>query len=130
MPLEQPGRRGGRLGAAGKARPTRRDAETRENLLDAAIDSLESATQWLLARKSSDAALAGATPYLRLFGYAAGGCMLAADAIAASRRADGTRRTELARFFAENIAVQAGSLERTVTGGAESILAVQAALAE
>ncbi|HET9718323.1 MAG TPA: acyl-CoA dehydrogenase [Pseudolabrys sp.] len=98
--------------------------------LDAAIDSLESATQWLLARKSSDAALAGATPYLRLFGYAAGGCMLAADAIAASRRADGTRRTELARFFAENIAVQAGSLERTVTGGAESILAVQAALAE
>ncbi|HWC91935.1 MAG TPA: acyl-CoA dehydrogenase, partial [Pseudolabrys sp.] len=33
--------------------------------LNEAVDSLERATQWLLAQKTSDATLAGATPYLR-----------------------------------------------------------------
>ena len=99
--------------------------------LGEAIDSLERATQWLLARKSSDAALAGATPYLRLFGYVAGGCMLAEQALVAAREAsDGVGRTALCRFFAENIAVQAGGLERSVTEGADSITNAQAALAE
>src|SRR3990172_5064622 len=49
------------------------------------VDSLARATQWLLAQKSSDAALAGATPYLRMFGAAAGGCMLAEQALTALR---------------------------------------------
>ncbi|MGI8526512.1 MAG: acyl-CoA dehydrogenase [Pseudolabrys sp.] len=98
--------------------------------LNEALDSLDGATQWLLAQKTSDSALAGATPYLRLFGYAAGGCMLADDALVSLRRGDGASRTALARFFAENIAVQAGGLERVVTTGAESINAAQAALAE
>ena len=95
-----------------------------------AVDSLERATRWLIAQKSSDAALAGAAPYLRLFGSAAGGCMLAEDALASLRAGDGTGRTALARFFAENIAIQARSLERSVTEGAESINGAQAALAE
>ena len=60
--------------------------------LGEAIDSLERATQWLLAQKSSDAALAGATPYLRLFGNAAGGCMLAEQALAALARQRRRRR--------------------------------------
>jgi len=97
--------------------------------LNEAVDSLEHATQWLLAQKPSDATLAGATPYLRLFGSAAGGCMLAAQALAAQREAgDGAGRTALARFFAENIAVQASGLERSVTEGAQSIGAADAAL--
>jgi hypothetical protein len=37
-----------------------------------AIDSLERATVWLLKDPQSEAALAGATPYLRLFAHAAG----------------------------------------------------------
>ncbi|HEY5167603.1 MAG TPA: acyl-CoA dehydrogenase family protein [Pseudolabrys sp.] len=99
--------------------------------LGEAIDSLERATQWLLAQKSSDSALAGATPYLRLFGNAAGGCMLADQALAALRDGgDGAARTALARFFAANIAVQANGLEHTVTEGAASITDAQAALAE
>ena len=77
-----------------------------------AVDSLERATHWLLAQKGSDAALAGATPYLRLFGNAAGGCLLAEQALAALRAGDGAARTALARFFAENIAV-AGLRPRT-----------------
>ncbi|HKS63083.1 MAG TPA: acyl-CoA dehydrogenase [Xanthobacteraceae bacterium] len=94
-----------------------------------AIDSLDRATAWLLGKldKSPDAALAGATPYLRLFASAAGGCALAEDALAASRLnggADAGGRVALARFFAENIAVQAGGLETTVTEGADSVAAV------
>jgi alkylation response protein AidB-like acyl-CoA dehydrogenase len=99
--------------------------------LGEAIDGLERATHWLLAQKSSDAALAGATPYLRLFGNAAGGCMLASQALAALRESsDGAGRTALARFFAENIAVQASGLERSVTEGGASIMQADAALAE
>jgi len=98
--------------------------------LGEAVDSLERATRWLLAQKASDAALAGATPYLRLFGNAAGGCMLADQAVAALRDGDGSGRAALARFFAENIAVQANGLERSVTEGADSITTAQAALTE
>ena len=98
--------------------------------LGEAVDSLERATRWLLTQKSSDTAFAGATPYLRLFGNAAGGCMLAEEALASLRVGDGTGRTALARFFAENLAVQAAGLERSVTEGADSITSGQAALAE
>ena len=89
---------------------------------------MDRATQWLLAQKSSEAALAGATPFLRLFGNAAGGCMLAEQALASLREGNGAARTALARFFAENIAVQASGLERSVTEGADSINSAQAAL--
>ncbi|MGH6788963.1 MAG: acyl-CoA dehydrogenase [Pseudolabrys sp.] len=98
--------------------------------LGEAIDSIERATQWLLAQKSSDAALAGATPYLRMFANAAGGCMLAEDALAGLRSGNGDAgRTALARFFAENLAVQASGLERTVVEGADSVNGADAALA-
>ena len=96
--------------------------------LGEAIDSLERATQWILAQKSPEAGLAGATPYLRLFGNAAGLGMLADQALASLRAGDGAARTALARFFAENIAVQAAGLERGVTEGAESVNNSQAAL--
>jgi acyl-CoA dehydrogenase len=90
-----------------------------------AIESLDRATAWLLAKLESnpDAALAGATPYLRLFAYAAGGTMLANEALAAMRAsgADPAARIALTRFFAENMAVQAPALERTVIDGADSI---------
>ncbi len=97
-----------------------------------AIDSLARATEWLLGRidKDADAALAGATPYLRLFGFATGGCLLARQALVAVRNGeDAEPRVALARFFAENFAVQANSLERTVTDGAPSVLGADAALA-
>jgi acyl-CoA dehydrogenase len=99
--------------------------------LSEAVDSLERATTWLLTQKDSDAALAGATPYLRLFGNAAGGCLLAEQALAGLRASgDGAARTALTRFFAENIAVQASGLERVVTEGSGSITDAQAALAD
>ena len=97
-----------------------------------ALDSVERATEWLLGEleKNPQAALAGATPYLRLFANAAGGCMLASEALAALRLTDGepAARVAIARFFAENIAVQASGLERTVTESADSVTAASAAL--
>jgi hypothetical protein len=103
--------------------------------LGEAIDALERATEWLLPKIAGEpeAALAGATPYLRLFGTAAGGCMLAKDALAAARGA--ANRTvsppqlmAAARFFATNIAIGAAGLAETVIEGADSIDAVPAEL--
>jgi hypothetical protein len=96
--------------------------------LSAAIADLERATGWISARLSSDtkSVLAGTTPYLRLFATAAGGCLLANEALAAIRLGGNgahasADRTALARFFAENIAVQSAGLEAAVTEGANSV---------
>jgi acyl-CoA dehydrogenase len=100
--------------------------------LGEALDSLTRATQWLLAQnsKDADAALAGASPYLRLFGITTGGCYLAQQALAALRLGEAAPpRVTLARFFAENFAVQAGGLERAVVEGAPGVLGADAALA-
>jgi acyl-CoA dehydrogenase len=99
--------------------------------LHESIDALERATQWLLAKKDSAEELAGATPYLRLFAMAAGGCLLAEQGLAAVRQStDGAARVALARFFAENMCPQAASLERMVTQGADSVLHAEVALAD
>jgi 3-(methylsulfanyl)propanoyl-CoA dehydrogenase len=97
-----------------------------------ALGSLERASRWLLERVGSapNDALAGATPYLRLFGSALGGCYLASEALAARSEAAGDhgRYVTLARFFAENISVQATSLEKTVTESAEAVTGADAVL--
>jgi acyl-CoA dehydrogenase len=104
--------------------------------LDEAVASLAQATEWILAKlaASPDAALANATAYLRLFASAAGGCMLADEALAAARHAgddgaaDKAGRIAVARFFAENLAVQAPALARIVTTGADAVLAAGAGI--
>jgi acyl-CoA dehydrogenase len=97
-----------------------------------ALGSLERASRWLLERVSSapNDALAGATPYLRLFGSTLGGCMLACEALAARDLGNGDpqRYVTLARFFAENISVQAPALERTVIDSAEAVNGADAVL--
>jgi acyl-CoA dehydrogenase len=101
--------------------------------LEEAVGSLDRATRWMLAHQdgSVNEALAGATPYLRLFAVAAGGCLLAQQALAALRHnADAGSRIALARFFAENVAVQAAALERTVVEGAAGVIGAEAALAD
>lgn len=91
-------------------------------LLEGALNEVEEATDWLLAKLSNgelDAALSGATPYQRLFGLAAGGCYLAKSGLADSEK----DRASLARFYAENFAAECAALKHTVTGGADSLLA-------
>ena len=97
-----------------------------------AVESLSRATDWLIGRldKEPDAALAGASPYLRLFGLATGGCFLARQALTALRHgADAAAPLALTRFFAENCAVTAAALERTVVEGSGSVTGADAALA-
>ena len=99
-----------------------------------ALGSLERASKWLLERVTSapNDALAGATPYLRLFGSTLGGCMLAGEALAAKGNGeaggDPQRYATVARFFAENVTVQAASLEKTVTDSAEAVNGADAVL--
>ena len=91
-----------------------------------ALGALDRASRWLLERlpTAPNDALAGATPYLRLFGSTLGGCMLAGEALAAKSNGDAgdpQRYVTVARFFAENITVQAGSLEKTVTESSDAV---------
>ncbi|TAK47198.1 MAG: acyl-CoA dehydrogenase [Xanthobacteraceae bacterium] len=100
-----------------------------------AFAALERASRWLLETlpKAPNDALAGATPYLRLWGVTLGGCMLADQALAALANADlahiAPRAVASARFFAENITVTAGGLERTITEGAGGVSGADVALA-
>jgi alkylation response protein AidB-like acyl-CoA dehydrogenase len=84
-----------------------------------AVEALGKTTQWLLNKleHEPETALAGATPYLRLFATAAGGCMLARDALVA-KRIGKPGATALARFYATNIATGAAGLAASVTEGA------------
>jgi alkylation response protein AidB-like acyl-CoA dehydrogenase len=96
--------------------------------LDAALDDMEAATRFLqkaLAEGRMPEALAGATPYLRLFGLASGGAYLARGAVAGGDLA----RVSLARFFAENLVSECAALRDRVENGAESLEAASAALA-
>jgi acyl-CoA dehydrogenase len=97
-----------------------------------ALAALDRTSRWLLERLAStpNDALAGATPYLRLFGVTLGGCMLASEALAAGGdgAAEPARYVTLARFFAENLSVQAGALEKTVTESADAVTGADAVL--
>ena len=96
-----------------------------------AIDSLERATTFMLdalAGHATEAALAAASPYLRLFATAQGGALLGANALAAQRAlAAGENdhahagRVQLARFFADNVAPGAPGLAEVVVGGAAAL---------
>ncbi|MGO4717343.1 acyl-CoA dehydrogenase [Bradyrhizobium sp. 2TAF24] len=95
------------------------------------LASLDRAGRWLLERLAAapNDALAGATPYLRLFGSTLGGCLLAKEALAARGDGEGQRYVTLARFFAENVTVQASGLERMVVDGADAVNGADAVLA-
>jgi 3-(methylthio)propanoyl-CoA dehydrogenase len=93
------------------------------------VSTLREATGWIASRGPAEPndALAGATPYLRLFGLVTGGWLLARSALAASRRlrhASGSDAVFLkdkigtARFYAEQLLPQAAGLLPAVTAGA------------
>lgn len=91
--------------------------------LGAAVDSLERATQWMLATMGVDqaSALAGATPYLKLFALAQGGTGLAKKALGLRGEDAGAAALATARFFAEHNAAEAPGLELAVTEGAGAV---------
>ena len=88
--------------------------------LEDAVDALERATAWMLETLKTDArsALAGATPYTRLFGIASGGIWLAKGALAQNRsNGRDPDRIATARFFAEMLSVEAPGLAMAIVEG-------------
>jgi alkylation response protein AidB-like acyl-CoA dehydrogenase len=108
-------------------------ASTRVNLKES-VDSLDLATRWIVQTLPADprAAAAVSVPYLRLFGTALGGWMMARAALAAREKLGrpGADRDFLeaklatARFYAEHELPQSAALAREVTLGADSVLAL------
>src|SRR5579872_3543470 len=95
--------------------------------LGEALDAFERATRFMsAARPEPNDALAGATPYLRLFGLVRGGACLAKAGLAAEGLAAAGDRSELgrvalARFFAEKILTAAPGLAASVESGAGAL---------
>jgi len=97
--------------------------------LASGVATLREATGWILSagRAEPNGVLAGATPYLRLFGLVIGGWLLARSALAASRvlsSGDGPGTAFLhekigtARFYAQQLLPQGSGLLPAVTAGA------------
>jgi alkylation response protein AidB-like acyl-CoA dehydrogenase len=96
--------------------------------LTPAIAALEEATSWIVENWDSDpaATIAGAVPYLKLFGTVAGGAVMARAALAAQSRLDrqqgepGFNKAKIATavFYAEQYLPGAAGLVPAVRGGA------------
>jgi 3-(methylsulfanyl)propanoyl-CoA dehydrogenase len=107
---------------------------TADRLTEAA-GALEGTTRAMLGwlRTDPNSALAGASPYLRLFGLALGGaCLaqagLAAEALAADGDESELGRAGLARFFAEKLLPAASGLARAVASGSAPLEPCEAIL--
>jgi alkylation response protein AidB-like acyl-CoA dehydrogenase len=104
--------------------------ETGERLRAAAV-ALETATAWLLEAQADGRAadaLAGATPYQRLFGLVLTATYLARGGLAAFDNGQGDRRASLCRFMAENLLAETSALKDRVISGSASLTAARAVL--
>ena len=113
------------LAAAGSGFETIRAGLARQ------LDDLETATRWLLKNGAADlnAALAGSTPYQRMWGLCVGGWLLARSALAAATTGDAELaegQLVIARFYAEQLLPQAGGLLGAVTAGTADLFALDA----
>lgn len=97
------------------------------------LEDLNFATEWLLSALKvgrTNQALAGATPYLRIFGLTLGGVLMIKGAIRSKEKKDPSeaRRLGLLRFYAVNLAPQTSSLLDAVVNGAQSVMETEAIL--
>jgi hypothetical protein len=99
------------------------------------VSALREATDWITSHGPAEPndALAGAAPYLRLFGLVIGGWLLARSALAASRllrNAAGSdavflqEKIDTARFYTEQLLPQSAGLLPAVTAGAGPLFRV------
>ena len=103
--------------------------------LNETVTALEEATDWLIEKSAEDAqaAAAGATPYLRLFGTVYGGFVLAKSAlIAHAALANGGEDRDFmrakiatARFYAEQVLSPAPSMVRSITAGTAALFEIE-----
>jgi alkylation response protein AidB-like acyl-CoA dehydrogenase len=81
----------------------------------AGVDACEAATAWMLEKRGSPEALAGAVPYLKLMGDVTGGWMLAKAAV-------DPERAKLARLYGEHVLAGAPALVAAVQAGVGDLL--------
>jgi hypothetical protein len=103
-----------------------------------AVESLERATDWIVAVHATDpgAVAAGSVYYLKLTGFAVGGWMMARSALAATTQlAAGQGEADFlnakritARFYADHLLPQADALAEVVVSGGASVTAAQEAI--
>jgi archaellin len=97
-----------------------------EDLINA-VQALKEASAFIqqALKQDPNIALAGATPYLRLFALARGGTLLnkAADRAKKNNDPHSIRRETIAKFFSRNIANCAPALAKSIIHGADSTLA-------
>jgi alkylation response protein AidB-like acyl-CoA dehydrogenase len=92
--------------------------------------ALEGATEWLLVCEDPNDALAGATPYLELFGTVTGGWLLAKGALAARRELGGAgdpflqAKIATAHFYCTQLLPRALGLVPAVTAGAGDLFEI------
>jgi alkylation response protein AidB-like acyl-CoA dehydrogenase len=108
-------------------------AEIRSNLAEA-LTILADTTSWILRKAGKDPrmALAGATPYLRMFSLVTGGWIMAKSALAAKAELDaGTgdaaelqAKLITARFFCEQILPQVHGLVAPIHAGFDDLFAL------
>jgi len=118
------------LAAAGDA-----VASIRANLAEA-VEVLAGATEWIMAHGLEDPreALAGATPYLALFGTVTGGWLMARQALGALADLDAgigdtdhlRAKVTTARFYAEQMLPRAKGMVAAVQAGASVLYEVDA----
>ena len=84
--------------------------------LTAAVDAMQQATEFLTVAPPQ-AALAGATAYLRICGLALGGAALAAEATGENS----SQNIRLCRFFAEHLSTAAPGLALSIISGADAV---------
>ncbi len=100
------------------------------------VDALNRATDWMLdhIEDRPEECLAGASPYLRLFGTVAGGHYLGLGALAAQTHLDRNTseasfyrsKIAVAKFYAENLLPTAAGLVGAVTSGVDSLYEIAA----
>jgi hypothetical protein len=98
--------------------------------LASGLAALETATEWLLSCEDPNDALAGATPYLELFGTVAGGWLLAKGAVAASKALEENddpflqAKLTTARFYCTQLLPRAVGLVPSVMAGAADLFEI------
>lgn len=101
----------------------------RASLADA-LSALEGATEWLLVCEDPNDALAGATPYLELFGTVTGGWLLAKGALAAAGKLEKGpdpflhAKVATAHFYCTQLLPRAVGLVQSVTAGAGDLFEI------
>jgi len=99
--------------------------------LQAGIDALRAAAEWLTARRNDVDGLAGATPFLKLMGDVTGGWLLGRGALACGPRAEADAyaraRIGIASHYAETLLASAPGKVAAVIAGGDALKALDEA---